>query len=435
MITTRRTSLLLFLSLLVWGCGEDAEETAAGTREKPLVLVSKAEAVSEAISFSALGTVVAAKSITVSAPFEGEIKTVHLRRGDRAEGKAPAVDLSIEPLQELLLSARLELSMAEINRDLLKERLRSARMNQEAARLLVRRRERALEAAREELERGRRKLEETRILVEAGSLPEKRSEAEEDAVKDAERLVENTVSLLEADMLNIFIPPETHPDVAIAELNLAIGETRARAAGLEVERYLKMVEKSGIRVPFDSVVLALYRNEGERIARDEPIISFYDPSSLEISVMLPQKDILLLETGCAAHIDCSPGDTGRLKSLVTRIIAVTGSSGMAEVRLACPPGERCFLPGASFRVRIESRERVRGIALLPEMIQRHDGGESGVYLVSGGRCMFRPVSLSSRIPGRRIITGGVREGELLCLSIPPRFRDGMEVEYLLKEEP
>ncbi len=403
--------------------------------EKPLVIVSRAKEVSEALSFSALGTVVAAKSITVSAPFEGEIETVHLRRGDRGSKDAPAVDLSIEPLEELLLSARLELSMAEINRDLLEERLRSVRMNQEAVMLLVRRRERSLDAAGEELERSRRRLEETRLLVEAGSLPAKRREAEENAVRDAERLVENTRSLLEADRLNIFHPPEVHPDVAIAELNLAIGKKKAEAAGLEVKRYVKMVKESGILVPFDSVVLALYRNEGERVGRDEPIISFYDPSSLEISVMLPQKDILLLDIGCTALIRSSPENEAYPESEVTRIIAVTGGAGMAEVRIACPAGEGRLLPGASFRVTIESRERIRGIALLPEMVQRHDGEQPGVYLVSGRRCMFRPVSISTRIPGRRIITGGVREGELLCLSIPPRFSNGMEVEYLLKEEP
>ncbi len=433
-----RAENLLLLSLLAWGCRGDAgeaKEAGAGSEKIPSVIVSEAVEISEALSFPALGTVVASKSITLSAPFEGEIATVHLRRGEQAAENSPAVDLSTEAVQELLLSARLELSMAEIHRDLLKERLRSVLMNQEALKLLVRRRERSLEAARDQLELSRRRLEETRLLVDAGSLPARRREDEEEAVKEAVRQVENSLSLLEADMLNLFAPPEKHPEAAMAELNLAIGEKKAEAAGAEVQRYLRMLEQSAIAVPFNSVVLALYRNEGERIGRDEALISFYDPTSLEISVMLPQKDIQLIETGCTAMIGSSPEDDDLLESAVTRIIAVTGNAGMAEVRIACPPEERRFFPGSSFSITIESRERIRGIALLPEMVQRREGEQTGVYLVSGGRCIFRPVKISNRIPGRRIITDGVRAGELLCLSIPPRFREGMEVEYLLKEEP
>lgn len=428
----RLPARLIFLPLLLLRCGcagppvpsEDA--AAAGP---PLVYVREAKLFSEPVLIPADGTAVAGRMATLSAPFTAEVLDVRAERGTRVAASEPVVQLDAGAAEEQLAAARLELAAAEISLRLLEERLRAVLLGRTALELSAERRARSLASAEEQLRRAGEEAEAARLLVEAGSLPEKRLEDSRAAFDEARRQAENIASLLQADRLELFEPPQEHPETAIARLNVELGNNRVSECLLETGRCRNTVEEAAVTAPFDAVVLSVHKYRGERVSAGEPLISLYDPLSAEISALLPLSDLPFIEPGCAAAVE------GQADSKVSRIIATSGGAGMAEVRIAAPPGAGPLIPGAPFRITIRSPKRITGVLLSPEIAQRHEGSKTAVYIVEEGRCYLREVSVSDEITGKRVITGGVREGELICLSVPPRFQNGMEVTCLLEEEP
>jgi multidrug efflux pump subunit AcrA (membrane-fusion protein) len=412
--------LLLLLHLSVAGCSKGAIEESSH-QAPPEVLVERALFFSEPHTIKATGTVIAGKKAILSAPFEGVLEKHLAEPGDAVREKAVLLLLSAGALKEALESMELEKQSAEINLSLALEEQKTNTLAVEAKRMMVERKERSLQSAQEQYRLTEKKLTELMQLAESGAVPMKRVEEEEEALKRAEGVMLNNLSLLNTERLGL---SETvpHPETATAALKVSMAEQRIRKTEWEIQRLEKRIRESALCAPFDGVVTAIFREPGERINRLDPLVSLYDPCSLHLSVLLPYEEIISLEPGAPASIG-KEAATGKLEKIIP---AATGSGGMMEVIISFSPEKKLF-PGIRQEVILTAGVPVRGILLPPEVILKEEKGKKGVYVVVDNRCFFREVFISNTLPGRRIITKGIEEGELLCLSIPSPFFEGMEV--------
>ncbi len=216
---------------------------------------------------------------------------------------------------------------------------------------------------------------------------------------------------------------------AAAAVTAQAGAQRAAAgdaasqAGAAVSAAAIAVSDSVIRAPFDGVVTERFADAGTAVGPGTPIVTVQSDGALEVDVAVPQENAGVLHLGSRIEVrssDTSQPLTGTVQGLSPADPALR--SVLARIALPATHGLRA---GTFVRVRLQGTlERGRTVPL-DALVTR--GGQTGVFVIAGGKALFAPVATGAADMRDVEVTGLRPDDRAVATTDLERLTDGASV--------
>jgi RND family efflux transporter MFP subunit len=237
---------------------------------------------------------------------------------------------------------------------------------------------------------------------------------------------------------------EANP-LTMREPQLADARAAVEAAEAMLQRAARDLERTTIRAPFDGRVRRKQVDVGQYITRGAPVATIYAVDAAEVRLPLPDREIAYLDLRLDYRDEANAAGgpevilrsdfAGQVREWSGRIVRTEGEidpkTRMVHVvaRVDDPYGrERDDGPmplavGMFVHAEIGGRT-VRDVAVLPRAALR--AGDR-VWIVNDDHIRFRPVQVLRAERDVVLISGGLENGELVCISPMEAVTDGMKV--------
>ena len=435
-------ALLLLAASLLSCANKRSQEAEASPLPVRMVPVTVKETVEEVNGF---GSLLYLKKFELVSSLDGILDVLYFREGDSIIKddivgilKNPQVSLAARRAEDAYSQAlsALDLSMA---------RLRDGAFHIEARLLENEKSQEELAQAKRTLEEERRKSQNREALYNVGGLSDEAIRDERFRLASAEthvllmekELEIRRVGLREEDLAAAGIPvPAGKDELRAAIIQLATSALRAEvaaaranleAASREMESSRLMETELVIKSPGTGIIGVRYVEEGERIRRDDRILTIMDTSALYAVFPVPESEAPGLKNGMAAYVTSGGGETyeGRVDLISPQ---ADNQSFTFLVRILFAPGEESPLrPGMFARVSIPL-ESTGKITVIPEAALTAKRENTGrVFTVRGNVLSERTVVLGSLTGGEREIISGLVPGEVVALGPRTALKEGLYV--------
>ena len=415
------------------------EESPLPVRMSPVMIREDPEEIRGFGSLSFL------KKFEVISSLDGVLEALHFREGDRintgdliAVLSNPQINLAARRAEDTYSQALAALDIAHV-------RLRDSTLSAEIRLLENEKYQDELIQAERVLEEERRKSRNREAVYEAGGLSDEAIREDRFRLASAETQVQfmtrdldiRRVGLREEDLIAAGMPvPEDIDELRSALIHLATmgarAETAAAQANLEVAaremESSRILERDlQIRSPGPGVVGARYVETGERIKRDDGIITIIETESLYAFFPVPETDAHKLHKGMVAYVDSAGEEI--FEAMVDLVSPQADNQSFTfMVRVLIDPQENSRLrPGMFARVSIPVYSD-KTIMLVPESALTALRENTGrVYTVQNNVLSERNVVIGSRYGDEREIVSGLNAGEVVILNPGPAHREGVHV--------
>ncbi|KAB0666901.1 efflux RND transporter periplasmic adaptor subunit [Oryzomonas japonica] len=249
--------------------------------------------------------------------------------------------------------------------------------------------------------------------------------------------------LREKELLSQGIVARSEYDAAYARYKKAVAGVAGAEAGVHVALAALRgatvnYDYSLIRAPFDAVVLTKNADVGDIITplgaaanAKAAVVSIADLGSLEVEADVSESNLSVVKAGqpCEVTLDALPNT--RFRGVVHTIVPTadrTKASVMVKVRFV--DTDPRILPEMSAKVAFLEREAHKAdqrprIAVKPSAIVA-SGGRQGVYLVTGDRVVFTPITRGAPL-GDLVEVDGVKSGDKVALKPLDKLKDGVRI--------
>ena len=172
-----------------------------------------------------------------------------------------------------------------------------------------------------------------------------------------------------------------------AEAQRAAAADAAAEAGAAVKAASIAVSDGTIRAPFDGVVTERFADVGTAVGPGTPVVTVQSIGALEVDVAVPQGEAGALHQGSRVEVWSAELDrslSGAVQGLSPADPALR--SMLARIALPATLGLR---PGMFVRVRLHGVSERGTTVPLEALVTR--GGQTGVFVITGGKVVFAPV--------------------------------------------
>jgi multidrug efflux pump subunit AcrA (membrane-fusion protein) len=386
--------------------------------------------------------------IDIAAPQEGSVKKLFFREGDKVRRGETVVLLENPQISLAVGRAENARTQAEAARNLAWSRLLDGEFQAEARLLAIEKGEAELIQARRVWEEEERKLQDQEALFEAGGLSEEgiknarftlESGAEEIALMEKELEIRR-IGCRDRDLAaaGMEVPGDGEERFrALISLLTASLKAELAAAGANLEAAEKELESTRIasaemevKSPGTGIVGARYFEEGERVKREDKILTLMDTASLYAIFPVKERDALRLEKGMTARVEMD--GTGQTREGVVDLVYPQADSQsftfLVRVLLKNQGDETAGLkPGMFARVSV-TLGPPRPVLVLPESSLMNKGDREGkVFVINGNTLSERTVGLGLSLGKDREIVSGISAGEVVVLKPEGDLREGTHV--------
>lgn len=173
-------------------------------------------------------------------------------------------------------------------------------------------------------------------------------------------------------------------------------EARLREARTAVASANAQLERGTLRAPIGGVVYQMDVKAGAYLNPGDLVANIGEIKRLSVNVFVDEPELgrVALEMPVTITWDGMAGRewTGRVDRLPSQIQAL-GSRQVGEVVVRIDNEDGSLKPGANVNAAIRSREAANAVIIPKECLRRDGAGQQGVYLVEGGKLLWRPVTL------------------------------------------
>jgi len=438
----KHAALLILASALLSCTKSQVQEEAESPLPVRMIPVTVRESMEEVKGFGSLSYL---KKFELVSPLDGNLEILCFREGDRIDRgdtagilKNPQVTLAARRAEDAYSQALAALDLATA-------RLRDGEFNAEARLLDNEKAGEELAQAKKTLEEERRKSRNREAVYEAGGLSDEAIREERFRLASAEtqvllmekELEIRRVGLREEDLVAAGIPvPHEKEELRKVLVQIATSALRAEtaaaranleAASREMESCRLMETELTIKSPGRGIVGARFVEEGERIKRDDRILTIMDTGSLFAIFPVSESEAPKLKKGMAAHVTSGREETheGKVDLISPQ---ADNQSFTFLVRILLVPEEGSPLrPGMFARVSIPL-DSPRRITVIPEAALAAKRENSGrVFTVRGNVLSERNVVLGSLLGDEREIVSGLVPGEVVAVGSKAVLREGVYV--------
>lgn len=239
------------------------------------------------------------------------------------------------------------------------------------------------------------------------------------------------------------------PSLVLREPQLAEARAGLRSAEAALEQARLNLSRTTIRAPFAGRIRDKRVDIGQYVSPGTPLAAVYSIDSAEIRLPVAQDQLAYLEIDLGPGVDDGSGLPvrlfgelgGQVRSWPARVVR---SGGEFDPRSRMLPlyariddpfalrSDRSPLPmGLFVRAEIAGRT-VRDVVVVPRQALR---SQDRILVVdSDSRLRFRSVEVLRIERDSVILSGGIDNGEQICISSLETFVDGMRVRTLLEPE-
>lgn len=217
---------------------------------------------------------------------------------------------------------------------------------------------------------------------------------------------------------------------AAATARLEEVETDFQIAQIELERAQEALDKRVLRAPFDGITGLASVENGDRIATDDPIVSFDDRSRILVEFDLPEALLGRVSIGLGVTATTPSVEGRRFEGEINAIDSrVNAATRTARVRAAFDNTADLLRPGASFALQLDLPGA--RYPAVPELALQFSEGALHVWRVSDAGAAERvEVRLVRRSAGLVIVDGPLAEGDQVVVEGTQRLRSGRAVQVL-----
>ena len=434
--------LLFIIAPLLYSCGKKQNhevDTSLPVRISPVTVREVSEEVKGFGSLSFL------KKYELVSPLDGILETLHFREGDRIkQGELAGI---LNNPQIILAARRAEDNYAQALAafQLSEARLRDSELNAEARLLEIEKSQEELLQAERVLEEEKRKSRNREAIYEAGGLSDEAIREERFRLASSETQISFMEKELEVkrlgfrreDLIAAGLPvPEGGNALRRALIRMVTSSIRAEvmaaranleAASREMESCRHLERELRIRSPGAGIVGARFVEEGERLKKDDRILTIMDTDSLYAIFPVSESEAQKLHRGMAAVVISGADES--FEGIIDLISPQADNQSFSFlVRILLVQYEGAFLrPGMFARVHIPM-ENPRRLTMINETALTSKKDNTGkVFTVSNNIVSERTVVLGRLYGDEREIVSGLKAGEVVVLGPNPSLKEGVYV--------
>ena len=411
----------------------------------PLVRISIAEERDHREEINGFGSLTYTKKFEVFSALDGTMDTLYFREGDLiytgdliAVINNPQVNLAVRRAEEAYSQALAALDIAMV-------RLRDSVYHAEIRLLQNQKSREELIQAEIVLEEERRKSRNREALYEIGGISDESIREERFRLDSLETQVHfmardleiQMVGFREEDLVSAGMPVPPDPEeLRQALISLATMGPRAEAAGAranlesagrELESSRLMEKELLIYSPGPGIVGARYVEEGERIKRDDRIITILETDSLFAVFPVPETEADKLEKGMSAVVSTMAGDLYEaVIDMVSPQADFQSLTFMVRVLIHPHNGTR-LRPGMFARISIPVKTDNKMIFIPEAALSSVRDNTGRVFVLNNNILSERNLILGSRIGDEREILSGLTAGEAVILNPTSIHKEGLYV--------
>ena len=209
--------------------------------------------------------------------------------------------------------------------------------------------------------------------------------------------------------------------IARAQLDQAQNRADAAEAALRIAQV--QASRTVVKAPFAGVIADVPTEVGEVVAPGQPVVRLVRLDPIEISLSVPDRDVVALETGL--EVGVRTGARGELfHGTIAHISpAADLETRTFEVKVEVPNPEAKLLPGMIAGVELASpvgEERI----VLPQhvLVTRLEG--NGVFIEDDGIARWRNVTLGPVVRNQVVVESGVAVGDRVVVTGHRELQDG-----------
>ncbi|MDR2258083.1 MAG: efflux RND transporter periplasmic adaptor subunit [Treponema sp.] len=384
----------------------------------------------------------------IAAPQEGTVKKLFFREGDPVvRGALVAV---LENPQIDLAAGRAEnaLTQARAARELARSRLMEGEFQAEAQLLSIKKAEAELAQARRAWEEEDRKHRDREALFEAGGISEEvikearfslAAQWEEIGLMERELDIRR-VGCRDKDLIAAGLPvPAGEEDrfrglvsLLTASLRAELGAAEALLEGTEKELESARIALAELRItsPGAGVLGARYFEEGERVKREDKLLTLMDTGSLYAVFPVRENEALRLKKGMAAQVRLDgtgetrdgavdlvyPQADSQSFTFLVRVLLKNEGKTMEDLK-----------PGMFARVQVTLGPPRQVLAIPESSLMNKKDRDAKVFVIAGNTLSQRTVGLGLSLGTDREIVSGLSAGEVVVLKPEGDLREGTYV--------
>lgn len=380
---------------------------------------------------SGFGSLSYERKTDIASPIEAVVGALPYREGAALDSGAIAVVLVNPQIPLAVARADAAVSQAAAALDLAKAREREGSYGAEARiRNLEKSEAEAAQGERELAEAERKHADQERLYAAGGIAEESIRQSRFSIASNRERIALQRkgleierIGLRDADLAAAGFGKPKNDAERIASLILLATETlraeseaaaaRLEAAKREAESARLSAAELTIASPAAGIVGARYVEVGERVKRDDKLLTVISDDRLFAVLPVREADALRLGKGMDAvvRVESAGEDFPGTVDLVSP--TADSQSASFSVRISLRDPKRRLKPGMFARATVRTG-RPRSALVVPEsaLIEKTEK-EAALFVVAAGRLVRRRVSIGlSRAQGREILSGA-REGEVV----------------------
>lgn len=446
-----RCGSLLFaaagLPLLLGAACRDAKVESSA--EKPVsvrvILAEEREVPDEVSGFGSLSFL---KKIDIAAPQDAVVEELPrregstVRKGDRlAVLGNPQIRLAVGRAENALAQASAALELAA-------GRLLEGEFQAEGRLLELDKGEAELAQAKREFAEQKRKHGDQEALFQAGGVTEEAIRSGRFALESSServRLMEQELAIRRIGFrpqdlaaAGCSVPPDG-PERIRSYVRLATATLRAErsAAAARLDASAKELESAKLAEqelvvlsPASGTVGARYLEPGERVKREDKLLTIIDTSSLYAQFSVREAEALRLRSGLPARVTVD-GTGGTYEGRVDLVSPTADAQSFTfTVRVLLPASPTGAKPGMFCRVVVPAGPP-RSAVVVPESVLAERKDERGrLFVVAGGVVSERSVRLGGAMGDGREVLEGLDPGAVVVDRPDPSLREGDRVQAL-----
>ena len=426
----------------VASCRKEVPLASAEARTVKAVVVKTVVLPDEVSGFGSLSFL---KKVDVSSPQEAVVVELPYREGDKVKSGAVIARLKNPQIELAVGRARNGVAQSEAAVALADAKLFEGRLAVESRLLSIEKAALELEQAMRELSESERKHAAQETLFRAGGVPEEtirsgRFSIASARVRIAQMEKDRDISLIglrDEDLIarGIAVPKEESARMsAFARLatETLLAQKAAELASLGAAR--KELESARIALveltltaPVNGVVGARYLEIGERVKRDDKLVTLMDVDSLYAVAPIRESEAMRLTGGMRAtvRVDAAGASYEGVVDLVSPVADAQSASFTVRVSIRDPKGT--LRPGMFARVSVVAGPPRRALVVPEGAIMDRSGDSGRVLVVIGGSLHEKKVTFGEAVEAGRVALSGLAEGDVVVEKPDPGFKEGDSV--------
>lgn len=243
----------------------------------------------------------------------------------------------------------------------------------------------------------------------------------------AEALVQSLQKDLEFKELDLKRTRDLAQSGAVPGENLQKAEVTVEVARAQLTKAQESMVDYSVTAPWDGILSMSKVTAGEYVAPRQTLLEMYDPASLRIVAMLPEKDALKAKIGSKLEITLDAYANEKFTGKVVRIYPALDPRTRSRRLEISMEQQVPLIPGMFARMQLQMAQIDSALVVPMKAVITNPKKGSTAFVLKGKQVHIVPLQLGMTTSGKAQVLKGLQEGDTIITEGMGRLKDGMQV--------